>query len=161
MDQKITISPRAIPVFLVTPTGGDDGLDGTASDSTTPLPVVVVNATGSDLRTTADITIASGQSLSSAFDCGESLSLDSIINPASVGTTTVLTFAFSHTLAGTYAPLKDEFGQEVRLNNITALGGRNMPKELYGKRFLKLRRGTEAAPNTEAAAHIYKAGFAP
>lgn len=103
-------------------------------------------------------TLTSGQSLSSAIDLAN-YRLTSIVMPASVGTTTTLTFAGCHTLAGTYVTISDEFGQEYRLNNILASGSRSLNLEVFaGYRFVKLRRGTTAAPNTEAVEHVYTLG---
>lgn len=105
------------------------------------------------------VTIASGQSLSDAVDLGN-YRIDSIWIPASVGTTTILSFATSTAIGATYVSLKDRYGQEVRLNNITANGNRgDIGAELLSARFVKLRRGTADTPNTEAVAHTYILGL--
>lgn len=104
-------------------------------------------------------TIASGASLSQAIDLLK-YRLGNIVTPASVGTTTVLSFAVCHTSGGTYVPALDQFGQEYRLNNIVAAMGIAVDTEVFaGWRYLKVRRGTNAAPNTEAVEHSYTLGL--
>lgn len=102
--------------------------------------------------------IASGDSLSGAIDLGNTR-VGAIWMPASVGTTTVVTFAVSQTSSGTYQQLNDQYGQEYRLNNVVASGVRGVDTEIFATfRYIKIRRGTAASPNTEAAAHTYFIG---
>lgn len=158
MDVKITKGPRASPVYLVTPTGGTDGLDGVAAEGTSTtaaggFPV----STGAGALATA--TIASGASVSQAIDLGNNR-LGNIVMPASVGTTTVLTFVGCHTSGGTYVTISDQYGQEYRLNNVVASGARGLDTEIFAAfRYIKVRRGTASALNTEAVEHIYTLGL--
>lgn len=126
------------------------GAAGTSSDA------AVVPAAGGALATA---TIASGASVSQAIDLGNNR-LGNIVMPASVGTTTVLTFVGCHTSGGTYVTISDQYGQEYRLNNVVASGARGLDTEIFAAfRYIKVRRGTASALNTEAVEHIYTLGL--
>ena len=147
------------------------GLGGTYVAS----PVAVADGLATVIRTDAwgnlqisndagapnPISIASGDSLSAALDLGN-YRVGAVWMPASVGTTTVITFAVSQTSGGTYQQLNDQFGQEYRLNSIVASGVRAVDTEIFRSfRYIKIRRGTASSPNTEAVAHTYFLGLIP
>lgn len=128
------------------------------SDGAIHVKVVSADGTAPTASTPVSAVIASAASLSAAVDLG-SARLGSIYMPASVGTSTVLSFAGSSD-GVTYVPIRDQYGQEYRLNNITASKTRAVDTEIFATyRYLKVRRGTEDSPNTEAVSHTYTLGL--
>lgn len=96
------------------------------------------------------VTIASGQSLSSAFPCG-GMKLTAIQVPAS-WTAAVITFQAAKTLNGTYGDVRNSEGIEY---SVTVVAGTDWieldPIDFLGCKFFKLRSGTSAAPVAQAA----------
>jgi hypothetical protein len=99
------------------------------------------------LKTTGQVTIANGQSLSNAIDLGAKV-LSGILIPAA-WTAAGLSFQASDDLGVTWQNLYDATGSEVTITSAAVTAGRRIsldPSLFVGIDFLKVRSGIQSAP---------------
>src|SRR5262249_4602567 len=99
------------------------------------------------LKTTGQVTIANGQSLSNAIDLGAKVLSAILIPPA--WTAAGLSFQGSDGQGVTWQNLYDGGGSEIAVVSAAVVAGRRIsldPSMFVGIDFLRVRSGTQAAP---------------
>ncbi len=105
-----------------------------------------------DLTDSATATIADGQSLSGAIDCGGMVPVG-VLAPAANWTTAALSFQGSRD-GSTYINVHDD-GGEYTTGNIAAGGGCSLTKDVFRMwRYIKVRSGTSGAAVAQAGGDV-------